>query len=276
MSWGIVQLPAQRALVYSYVDPQAGPSAKGALVRSETPTLDDARDAATRPNITVRLGPGLTPRALTEEELDDLQLPDEPQWLEFFRPREEGPWRKDPLLAGRFHPQHPNDLQVSFFLPAHRQVEQMWVRLDREVPSLGAWGGTLLNTSHLDPTLTQGTRVDVRGAKGAKAPLWVSAVMAKNLERWDAVCSACGFDLVLEPVEALLARQFPGMPEGSVMEVFTTRCAMCNQTQSVALRRDTATLEEPGRADSRTAARIALIVVAMLGALSFVAWELLK
>ncbi len=276
MGWGIVRLPEQRALVYSYVDPQAGPSAKGALMHGEAPTLDDARAAATRPGVTVRLGPGLTPRALTEEELIDLQLPDEPEWMEFFRPREEGPWRKDPLLAGRFHPQHPNDLQVSFFLPAHRQVEQMWVRLDGEVPALHAWGGTLLNTSHLDPALTQGTRVAVRGAKGAEAPLWVSEVMAKNLERWDATCSACGFDLVLEPVEALLARQFPGLPEGSVMEAFTTRCAMCNQTQSVSLRRDGAPLEETQGADPGTAMRVALIVVAMLGALSFIAWELLK
>jgi len=152
----------------------------------------------------------------------------------------------------------------------------MWVRLDGEVPALHAWGGTLLNTSHLDPALTQGTRVTVRGAKGAEAPLWVSAVMAKNLERWDAVCSACGFDLVLEPVEALLARQFPGLPEGSAMEAFTTRCAMCNQTQSVSLRRDGAPLEETQGADPGTAMRVALIVVAMLGALSFIAWELLK
>jgi hypothetical protein len=86
VSWGFIRLPDQRAVVFSYVDPKAGPSAKGARVLGDVPSPEEVQAAVTRPNVTVRLEKGLPPRPLNDETLDQLGLPGEPAWLELFRP----------------------------------------------------------------------------------------------------------------------------------------------------------------------------------------------
>jgi len=277
MAWGRIRLQDQFALVFSYVDPQAGPSAKGAPMRGGEPSRDDAEDAVRRPSLTVRLGPGLRPVPLAADEVQRLALPVEPEWLSFFKPKQQG-WHVDPFFAGRFHPEYPSDLEVLFFLPASQKVEQMWVQLDR-VASEGTYEGTLLNTSHFEPTLTQGTRVTVRGAKGAKGPLWVSPSMQANAAGWTSVCQSCGFDALFEPVQALVARTFPDAPPGAEMLNFTTRCPMCNETMLVGKRETGAPTPEPepevvaAPAKKNTVLVVVAVTAAALGAL--VLWQLL-
>lgn len=267
MSWGLIRVQEQLAIVFPYVDPQAGPSAKGTLLTSTEATLEDARAAATRPNVTVRLGEGLQVRPLPALEVERLALPDEPEWLRFFQAPPSGAWTKDPYFKGRFHPQFPNDVQGVFFFPASRKAEQMWVRLERETPVAGTYEGALLNTAHLEPTLKEGTRVRLRGAEGASGPVWVSDVTAQNLATWDARCEACGFDLVLEPVEVLIARSFPDSPAGTVFEALTTRCAMCRQTQVLQQKQQDAVPAGP----SRTTKLALILVPAVLGLAALVA-----
>lgn len=268
MSWGLVLVRDQLALVYSYTDPQAGPSAKGALLTTTEPSLEDARAAATRPNITIRIGGGLQLRPLPELERQRLGLPDEPEWMQFFRPPPSGAWKKDPFFKGRFHPNHPNDVQVTFFFVEGGTAEQMWVRIERETATAGVYEGTLLNTAHTRPELASGTTVKVRGAPGVKGPLWLSEVMAANAASWDARCEACGFDLVLEPVDAVIARTFPDAPAGSTMEAFTTRCAMCRQTQLVQ-HRSVAELVPPA---GPSPAKLALVLVPVVLGLALLGW----
>lgn len=267
MSWGLIRVQEQLAIVFSYVDPQAGPSAKGTLLTSTEATVEDARAAATRPNVTVRLGEGLQVRPLPELEVARLALPEEPEWLRFFQAPPSGAWVKDPFFKGRFHPQFPNDVQGVFFFPASRKAEQMWVRLERETPVAGTYEGVLLNTAHLEPTLKEGTRVRLRGAEGASGPVWVSDVTAQNLTAWDARCEACGFDLVLEPVETLIKRSFPDAPEGAEFEALTTRCAMCRQTQLLQRK----VTEAPPVGPSRGAKLALILVPAVLGLAALVA-----
>lgn len=81
MAWGLIRAMDQFALVFTYVDPKRGPSAKGARVRGTEPMPEDARDACERPNVTVRIEPGLRVRALSPEQFELLQLPEEPAWL---------------------------------------------------------------------------------------------------------------------------------------------------------------------------------------------------
>jgi hypothetical protein len=71
--------------------------------------------------------------------------------------------------------------------------------------------------------------------------VWLSTAVEQNLREWSGKCEKCGFDLVLEPVSALIARQFPGTPPGVAFEALTTRCAMCAGTQM--LQRRTAPLQ---------------------------------
>ena len=129
------------------------------------------------------------------------------------------------------HPQYPDDLQALFFFPAARRVEQIWVRLERDRAEHGAYEGLLLNTAHSDPSVAAGGRVVVRPTPGARLPVWLSPTVEQNLRDWSAKCTGCGFDLVLEPVDAIAARQFQGAGAGVTFEALTTRCSQCGATQ---------------------------------------------
>lgn len=81
MAWGLIRAQDQFALVFTYVDSKRGPSAKGARVRGTEPMPEDARDACERPNVTVRIEPGLRVRPLSPEQHALLALPEAPPWL---------------------------------------------------------------------------------------------------------------------------------------------------------------------------------------------------
>lgn len=220
MSWSLIRVQQQWALVYSYEDPREGPSAKGALLHGLEPTLDDARAAATRPAVTVRLEAGSKPRTLPEAERQRLQLPVEPEWARFFTPTVPGPWTKHPGLVGRFHQRNVNDLWVKFLFGAGQAGEHLWVRLDSELAALGAYEGALLGESKARPELGRGARVKVRPTP--RGPLWLSEVMAQNLVHWEASCQGCGLDVVFEPLA-------PDEPADEV----ETACGACGKTQVV-------------------------------------------
>lgn len=245
MSWGLIRLQDQLALVFRYVDPSEGPSAKGARMRGTSPTAEDVETALERPNVTVRLEPGLAPIALAELEFERLKLPEEPPWLEHFRPRPAPrAWHRDPSLAGHFHPRFRGDVRVKFFFGAQKTVEQSWVRLRRA--GVHGWEGTLLRASEVDASLVEGTPVVVRGVRGVEGVTWVSPVMIENALEWEGECSACGFEFVLEPVV-------------SAEEALSTACAMCGEAQRFRRR---VGVEEP-RSGARWPLWIALAAIVM-------------
>ncbi len=244
MAWAFVSLNDLRFLAYTYEDAQAGPSAKGVPLAAAQPTPGEVAQTG-RPDDTIRLGAGVRVEPLAPEQVAALGLPVEPTWMEFFRvpPR---PWREDPRLAGKLHPQFRDDVQARFHLVASQKIELMWVRLDRAVPELDAYEGALLNTAHHDSELRAGTRVRVRVAPGVKEPVWLSPVALANQLAWTARCTACGFDLVLTPIDELAQRQFAALPPGSTLEALTTRCATCGQTQLLERREVRSGPPEPG------------------------------
>ena len=149
----------------------------------------------------------LTP--LPPETITRLGLPLRPPWLkQFYGLPPDRPWRDDPALAGRFHAQDPDDLEVTFFFPA--AAEHMWVRTTAHAPAIGGYEGELLNTPFATGTgLATGAQVAYRVPTGAIGPVWVSPAVRSNLEHWSAKCDSCGFDLLLEPAKDIIARQFP-------------------------------------------------------------------
>lgn len=277
MSWHYFDgLEARRVLAFRYVDRQAGPSAKGAFLAGIDPTTGEVATAATRPEVTVRIDPRMQMTALSAADVARLGLPAEPEWMQFFKP---GPWTSDPRLAGKFHPEYPDDLQASFFFPSTGNVEQMWVRLERAEPALEAYAGKLLNTAHADASIAAGTTVLIRPAPGASIPVWLSPAVQENLRDWTAKCSACGFDLVVEPVSALLARQFANAPPGATFEALTTRCAMCRNTQMVTRRGLADSVSVTAAAPAPVPAvrsRSIAVVVAVVLVLAALAWSFLR
>jgi hypothetical protein len=78
-------IPDGMYLAYYYLDPEAGPSAKGARV-SDSPTPAEFDVVIQRPDATFRDPVGCGARTLTAEEVVAAELPDRPPWLEIFEP----------------------------------------------------------------------------------------------------------------------------------------------------------------------------------------------
>lgn len=243
MSWSLVRRGEERFLAFTYTDRDTGRSAKGVRVAGAAPTDAEALAAASRPDLTLRLEPGVEVTALADEDVARLGLPLEPEWMAFFR-QPPGPWTSDPRLAGQFHAEFPDDLQARFHFPGSQVVEQMWVRLDRAVPEQDAYEGQLLNNARSDPAIAAGLRVRVRPVPGQQ-PVWISPAAEENLAGWGARCEGCGFGLVLEPIPALIARQFANAPQDVTVEAFTSRCAVCGGTQLIQRQASLAARGEP-------------------------------
>ncbi len=126
-----VWLHAGTLFVYSYVDSQAGPAVAGEMSMGD-PSAPVEAHVITR---TGTIG-GMT--ELTDAERVATGLPDTPDWVAGYGPQPPrgslwGAWRTDPRLAGRFHPDYPDDLQVWIYKGTLKKMvgkpELVWVRL---------------------------------------------------------------------------------------------------------------------------------------------------
>ncbi|MCA8995839.1 MAG: DUF2314 domain-containing protein, partial [Planctomycetaceae bacterium] len=160
-TWLRIQLPGMPTLiVYTYLDPQAGLSAKGGA--------QDDVNLAEAPSRTVRLPmPGSVWEALSEEEVRQRNLPQPPSWVDrFYGPQAEletpsGEWRHHPRLRGRFHPEFPDDLQVIVHDGGPRlspnPAELVWVRVVHQEGEL--FRGEVLNQPHKLKSVRHGDEV---------------------------------------------------------------------------------------------------------------------
>ncbi|MFN0249948.1 MAG: hypothetical protein ACKV2T_23900 [Kofleriaceae bacterium] len=81
--WMWVPIDGTWALAYGYMDPMAGPSAKGAIV-SNPPTFDEIRTAIDHPNRTFREPTAFGAVVITAEDAMKMGLPKDPPWIGFF------------------------------------------------------------------------------------------------------------------------------------------------------------------------------------------------
>lgn len=240
--WVYVEVGEERMLAFTYRDSAAGLSAKGGVVGAQ-PTPEEAA-AASRPARTVRL-PGFPVTPLGDAEVARLGLPEQPDWLHFFLPDPNPfPWRSDPLVSVLLHPEYPDDLEALFIFPEARVQERPWVRLTGSDPSLdGGYQGQLLNTPHTPSDLRAGSSVTVRYTPGFDGMVWISDTVRGNLAAWNGACQTCGCDVVAEPIDALVERQFGSNPDADVVQ-FTTRCVNCGGTMHLQRRSETALPEQ--------------------------------
>ena len=77
--WVRVRVGHGTILGFAYVDPIAGPSIKGRMIRKVS-TPDQVRRAVDEPNSTIRVVPQLVLDVLEEDEVRDLELPQIPAW----------------------------------------------------------------------------------------------------------------------------------------------------------------------------------------------------
>lgn len=220
-------------LGFVYLDPKAGLSAKGGRVGDES--------QVERPSLTVRLPIGVPGRVLDEDERAKRGLPETPSWLAFFGPQPpaHGPWRTDPGLRGRFHPQYPDDLQVLVHdgepRRSGKRTEVCWVRIVAGVG--GVYEGDLLNQPHALATVKQGQRIRFLSGAGGKHPLYVTPEYLAERDSWEIQpCPNCGLHETLDPPTVMAKTRFPESGD-AVPVMFTAHCALCGPPHAQVLQR---------------------------------------
>jgi hypothetical protein len=177
------------------------------------------------------------------------------------------PWRLDPGLLGRFHPDYPDDIEVFCHdgEPRRTQVrpEVCWVRVASVAPWIERsvllieqyaaaynaairsrpWGnlarvyhGVLLNQPHALTTVRQGGRVAFILAPGLDLPLMVSEAYLVERAHWSVIpCHRCGFYEALDPPSTMWKTRFPDArdaPEDAIAKKsFSAFCPLCGGTQ---------------------------------------------
>jgi hypothetical protein len=165
-----------------------------------------------------------------------------------------GAWRNSTILAHRFHPDFPDDLQVVIHEGgprfSDRAHELIWVRLSRQRGDIFA--GILLNEPHNLPTLKQGDTVFLIMPEGGEYPIRVTDKYLAERNNWVIEpCDKCGFTELFDAPSDLIKKIFPNIPSDASLEGFTSFCALCGGVQIVANKNVTdSDINESGTNDS--------------------------
>lgn len=229
--WVKIERDGESILAFAYIDPTAGPSAKGKVV-SWPPTGLEVDEVVNRPDTTYR-GPRVAAEVVPAEEVRRLALPERPPWLVHYDAGQRRPWLDDRALDAAREPTYVDDFKTLFMFLEQRRAEQMWVRLEDRADEVGGYRGRLLNQPATQAGVAKNDVVVIRTAPGQSLPLYVSPDAQQNLRTWDCKCDGCGLDMHPVSFERIAAAQFPGAPADAAPLQFTTRCPSCGATMHV-------------------------------------------
>lgn len=145
-------------------------------------------------------------------------------------------WRHHPKLQGRFHPDHPDDIQVVVHdggpRMTDRSPEHVWVRItgvDGDV-----FTGEVLNQPHQLTSVGQGTLIRFLVPDGGEYALQVRDQYLRERADWIIhPCTQCGLSELFDPPSVLMDKVFPEIPEAAVVAMFTAFCGLCGGAQVV-------------------------------------------
>ncbi len=148
-------------------------------------------------------------------------------------------WRNHSKLKGQFLAEHPDDLQVIVHdggpRITDRQSEAVWVTV------IGCDGdifvGRVLNQPSQLRTVQQGQQIRFIMPVGSQHPLLVTDKYLRERAAWTIYpCKKCGFAELFDAPSDLMRVVFPHIPEGAVMEAFTSFCPLCGGVQALEFR----------------------------------------
>jgi len=146
------------------------------------------------------------------------------------------PWRTDAALAGKFHADFPDDLQVIVHEGGPRitekQPELVWVRV---IGTQGnAYRGNLLNQPHQLSSLKQGDSILFLVPDSENAPFMITDKYLEERPNWHiGPCKKCGMPELFDAPSDLQAAVFENVPPNAKIEVFTSFCPLCGGVQTV-------------------------------------------
>jgi hypothetical protein len=171
-------------------------------------------------------------------------------------------WRSDPNLAGKFHTQYPDDIEVLVHdgepRRTKKQPEICWVRITAtpgtlrfpvspagdKAPTPGSpvnwterpiYSGTLLNQPHHLTSVREGSTVSFIFTPGLPALLMITDEYQRERVLWTFVaCNGCGADQGLDPPTVMAKTRFPDAPGGFLPIAFTAICP-CNGTMMLSM-----------------------------------------
>ncbi|MCG2661717.1 MAG: CHAT domain-containing protein [Kiritimatiellae bacterium] len=145
-------------------------------------------------------------------------------------------WTKDPLLKGKFHPEHPECVQVLIHASNPRfsgkRAELAWVRVTE---SRGQYYiGSLVSPPKQLDNIRQGDEVLFMAVPSGPYPFLISADYLEDRKNWIiSPCSKCGFTEMFQSptkhVEALMRQD--NVPEGKTPIMLATSCPICGGIQ---------------------------------------------
>lgn len=147
-----------------------------------------------------------------------------------------GSWRQHPRLEGRFHPDHPDDVQVVVHDGGPRlsraAPEVVWVRItDGEGDILS---GTILNQPSDLVTVSAGSAIRFKIPTSGELPVMITEKYLAERSDWTVhACNRCGLTELFDAPSDLLRVVFPPGPGQPEAEVFTALCGWCGGTQLV-------------------------------------------
>lgn len=246
--WVLIdRMPEEPVLAFVYLDRHAGPSAKGGLASDLA--------LATMPSRTIRLSPATKLSELSAAEVHARHLPAQPDWLAHYgkQPDPESAWHRDPLLAGKFHASHPDDIQALVHDGDPRRMrrgpELCWVRMHRIdraptrrltegfEPSRHVYLAELLNQPHTLKSVARGDRIKVISVHGLPYPLHVTDEYLGEREGWKITpCDKCGCSESFDPPSVMATLRFPDAAPELEIQQFTSYCPNpnCNGLQLLA------------------------------------------
>lgn len=237
---------------YVYWDAHAGLSARGDRAGSA--------DIAEAAGFTLRMPMKGPWRVLDETEVAARGLPARPTWLVHYEPQidPDEPWRSEPTVRRHTHPSWLDDVQVVVHdgepRRTGRQPEACWVRvtkvellparpvmLDPKLPKAKradleqrySWDGylftgTLKNQPHKLTSVRDGDELRFMIADGYGLLLMVTEQYLDERKRWAiGPCTRCSAIETFDPPSVMARTRFSDVPEGSVMEAFNAKCALC-------------------------------------------------
>ena len=145
-------------------------------------------------------------------------------------------WRRHPKLLGRFHPDHPDDLQVIVHEGgprlSQRRPEAVWVGVtgcDGDV-----FEGHVLNEPSQLPTIRQGQMIRFIVPERGELPVLVTEKYLRERAAWRIRgCDKCGFSELFDAPSDLMRVVFPNLPEGAALDALTSFCPLCGGVQVI-------------------------------------------